>query len=73
MAGFSTEWLVGVNTRFDFNDVSRVPTLNRVTLPASDDPLNFFEKDRVHLSDLSAYAQATTHWQSWLRTVVGAA
>ncbi len=45
--GLPTEWLAGVSTRFDFNDVSRVPTLNRVTLLASDDPLNFFEKDRV--------------------------
>jgi outer membrane receptor protein involved in Fe transport len=71
VAGWRNEWLVGVSTRFDCNDVSRVPTLNRVTLPASAAPLNVFENDRVHLGDVAAYVQATTHWQSWLRTVVG--
>jgi outer membrane receptor protein involved in Fe transport len=65
------EWLMGVSTRFDFNEVSRAPTRDRVPLPASADPLNVFEKDRVHLSHAAAYVQATTHWQSWLRTVVG--
>jgi outer membrane receptor protein involved in Fe transport len=65
------EWLMGVSLRFDLNDVSRVPTADRVTLPASADPRNFFESDRVHLGDEAAYAQATTHWEPWLRTVVG--
>ncbi|HUO12486.1 MAG TPA: TonB-dependent receptor, partial [Caulobacteraceae bacterium] len=27
--------------------------------------------DRVHLSDLGAYAQSTIHWTKWLRTVIG--
>ncbi|HEY2634301.1 MAG TPA: TonB-dependent receptor [Steroidobacteraceae bacterium] len=71
LAGWRNDWLTGVSTRFDFNDVSRVPTRSRVTLPASADPLDFFEKDRVHLSDVAAYAQLTTHWLPWLRTVVG--
>jgi len=71
IAGLRNEWLAGVSTRFDFNDVSRVPTLNRVTLPASADPRDVFEQDRVHLSDVAVYAQATTHWRSWLRSVVG--
>jgi outer membrane receptor protein involved in Fe transport len=71
LAGWRNDWLTGVSTRFDFNDVSRVPTRSRVTLAASADPLDFFEKDRVHLSDVAAYAQVTTHWLPWLRTVVG--
>ena len=71
LAGWRNDWLTGVSTRFDFNDVWRVPTRSRVTLPASADPLDFFEKDRVHLSDVAAYAQVTTHWLPWLRTVVG--
>ena len=71
LAGWRNDWLTGVSTRFDFNDVSRVPTRSRMTLPASADPLDFFEKDRVHLSDVAAYAQVTTHWLPWLRTVVG--
>jgi outer membrane receptor protein involved in Fe transport len=65
------DWWVGVSSRFDFNDVSRVPTRGRVELPASADPLNVFESDRVHLRDVAAYVQATTHWQPWLRTVLG--
>jgi outer membrane receptor protein involved in Fe transport len=69
--GLRSDWLAGVSTRFDFNDVSRVPTLDRMTLPASADPLNVFEQDRVHLRDVAAYVQMTTHWQAWLRTVVG--
>jgi hypothetical protein len=71
LAGWRNDWLTGVSTRFDFNDVSRMPTRSRVTLPASADPLDFFEKDRVHLSDVAAYAQLTTHWLPWLRTLVG--
>jgi outer membrane receptor protein involved in Fe transport len=71
LAGWRNDWLTGVSTRFDFNDVSRVPTRSRVTLPASADPLDFFERDRVRLSDVAAYAQVTTHWLPWLRTVVG--
>jgi hypothetical protein len=71
ISGVPNEWLVGVSTRFDLNDVSRVPTMNRSTLAASADPLNVFEKDRVALSDVAAFAQVTTHWQSWLRTVAG--
>jgi outer membrane receptor protein involved in Fe transport len=71
IAGLRNEWSAGLSTRFDFNDVSRVPTLNRVTLPASADPRDVFEQDRVHLSDVAIYAQATTHWRSWLRSVVG--
>jgi outer membrane receptor protein involved in Fe transport len=71
MFGLRNEWLIGVSTRFDFNDVSRLPTLDRVTLPASADPLNFSEQDRVRLRDVAAYVQATTRWESWLRTVLG--
>jgi outer membrane receptor protein involved in Fe transport len=69
--GLRNEWLIGVSTRFDFNDVSRLPTLDRVTLPASADPLNISEQDQVRLRDAAAYVQATTHWESWLRTVLG--
>ena len=69
--GLRNEWMVGMSTRFDFSDVWRLPTLDRVTMPASADPLNITEQDRVRLRDVSAYVQATTHWASWLRTVLG--
>lgn len=68
---FDDDLLVGVSSRFDFNDVSRVPTANRVPLPAGADPTNPFEQDRVRLGDIAGYAQITTHWQYWLRSVIG--
>jgi len=71
LAGWRNDWSAGVSTRWDFNDVSRVPTRSRVTLPAGADPLEVFEKDHVRLSDVAAYVQMTTHWRPWLRTVVG--
>jgi hypothetical protein len=69
--GIGTDWFTGVQIRYDINDVSRLPTADRVVLPPSAHPLNFSETDHVHLADLSAYAQATTHWTTWFRTVVG--
>ena len=69
--GIGTDWLTGVQLRYDINDVSRLPTADRIVLPPSADPLNFSETDHVHLSDLSAYVQATTHWVQWFRTVLG--
>jgi hypothetical protein len=67
----ATDWLTGVQVRYDISDVSRLPTANRIVLPASADPLNFSETDHVHLVDLSAYAQVTMHWAAWFRTVLG--
>jgi len=71
MGGITTDWLTGTRLRYDVNDVSRVPTRARAVLTADQNPLDFFEADRVHLINLSGYAQATTHWTSWFRSVVG--
>jgi outer membrane receptor protein involved in Fe transport len=57
--------------RYDINDLSRLPTTGRVVLTASQNPLDFSETDHVHLLNLSAYAQTTTHWTPWFRSVVG--
>ena len=67
--GPNTELLSGAQVRYDINDVARLPTRDRAALGA--DPLNFSETDHVHLVDLSVYEQATTHWTSWFRTVLG--
>jgi outer membrane receptor protein involved in Fe transport len=69
--GVGTELLSGVQARYDINDVSRLPTADRTALSSSAGPLNFSETDHVHLVDLSVYAQATTHWTHWFRTVIG--
>jgi outer membrane cobalamin receptor len=62
---------LGIASRSDFNDVSRVPTEDRIVIPAADDPLNFSEQDTVRLSSQSAYLQASTHWTEWFRSVLG--
>jgi TonB dependent receptor/TonB-dependent Receptor Plug Domain len=69
--GTKTDLLSGVQVRYDINDVSRLPTRDRAVLVAAEDPLNFSETDHVHLADLSAYEQATSHWTDWFRTVLG--
>jgi outer membrane receptor protein involved in Fe transport len=69
--GTKTDVLSGVQVRYDINDVSRLPTHDRAVLTAAADPLNFSESDHVHLADLSAYEQATSHWTDWFRTVFG--
>jgi outer membrane receptor protein involved in Fe transport len=69
--GLQNDITVGLATRSDFNDVSRLPTLDRSVIPAAVDPLNFSEADRVRLSSFSVYAQSTTHWTNWFRSVLG--
>ena len=71
VAGVTTEWLSGARLRYDINDLSRVPTRGRAVLTADENPLDFSETDHVHLINLSAYTQATTHWTPWFRSVVG--
>ena len=69
--GLQNDVTVGLATRSDFNDVSRLPTEDRIVIPAADDPLNFSEADTVRLSSFSAYAQSVTHWTDWFRSVFG--
>jgi outer membrane receptor protein involved in Fe transport len=69
--GLQNEVTVGLASRSDFNDVSRLPTEDRIVIPAADDPLNFSEADTVRLSSFSAYAQTSTRWTDWFRSVLG--
>jgi hypothetical protein len=76
IAGANTEWLTGVHARIDLNDVSRVPSQNRVPLSAAqlaavDYPSSFSESDYIHLYSLAAYGQMTSHWTEWFRSVLG--
>lgn len=71
IAEITTDWLGGARLRYDINDLSRLPTRGRAVLTAAENPLDFSETDHVHLANLSGYAQATTHWTGWFRTVVG--
>jgi outer membrane receptor protein involved in Fe transport len=74
--GSNTEVLEGFHARYDFNDVSRVPTQDRVALTpaqlaAADYPVYFSERDHVRLDSVAGYVQATTHWTEWFRSVIG--
>jgi hypothetical protein len=74
--GVNTEVLEGLHVRNDINDVSRLPTQNRVVLSAADlaavdYPPFYSESDQVHLGSIAAFVQVTSHWNEWLRSVIG--
>ncbi len=64
VAGLDNEFLTGVQTRYDEVHGSHFHTKQRQILSVTDD-------DRANITSLAAYAQATTHWTSWMRTVLG--
>jgi outer membrane receptor protein involved in Fe transport len=61
----------GIQGRYDLLGVGRSPTQARVPLDTSSDPPSFSNDDHVFLFAGAAYLQATTHWTSQLRTVLG--
>jgi hypothetical protein len=65
------ELLVGSQERYDFLILQRIPTEDRVAIPLADDPLGVSSNDQVRLGSNALYAQATTHWNDWFRTVLG--
>jgi hypothetical protein len=68
---FENEFAMGALTRYDLLGVGRTPTEARVPLSALDDPPSFSNSDHVFLFATGAYVQATTHWTSTIRTVLG--
>jgi hypothetical protein len=76
LLGVSTDWESGLHSRFDFNDVSRLPTQGRVVLTPEElatvnYPPFYSEADQVHLGSLAAFVQITSHWTDQLRSVLG--
>jgi outer membrane receptor protein involved in Fe transport len=72
----NTDVLAGFHSRLDFNDVSRLPSQDRVLLtPAQlavvDYPAVYSENDQVRLSSVAGYVQATSHWNDRFRSVIG--
>jgi hypothetical protein len=65
------EVTVGALTRDDIVHLGRLPSEDRIPLPAADDPPYFSNDDQVYLFAGAAWAQATTHWTSTFRTVLG--
>jgi TonB dependent receptor/TonB-dependent Receptor Plug Domain len=76
LGGIENDWLVGAHGRFDFNDVSRLPSQARIPLTpeqlaAADYPADYSERDQVRLSSVAAYVQVESHWTDWFRSVLG--
>jgi outer membrane receptor protein involved in Fe transport len=65
------EVLVGALTRYDLLDVGRLPSDDRVSLPAQDEPPSYSNLDQVYLSASAIYAQLIIHWSSTFRSVLG--
>ena len=51
--------------------VGRLPSEDRVPLPAAEEPSSFSDEDRVYLFAGALWVQATTRWTSRLRSVLG--
>ncbi len=67
----ANELAVGVLTRYDLLGVGRSPSRDQIPLPIGNDPVSFANDDQVYLFAAGAYVQATTHWTSSLRSVIG--
>jgi hypothetical protein len=65
------EVAVGALMRDDILYVGRLPSEDRVPLPATDDPPSFSNEDQVYLFAGAAWLQATTRWTSSFRSVLG--
>ncbi len=74
VGGIQNELLLGALTRYDILDVGRLPSEGQAPLsPAqtTGDPAAFSNHDDVNLFAGALYMQATTHWSSMFRTVLG--
>jgi hypothetical protein len=76
LSGMDSDLLSGLHSRYDFNDLSRLPSEDRVLLTAAqrsavDYPSFYSENDQVRLISVAGYVQVITHWNYWLRSVLG--
>lgn len=71
LGSIPNELAVGILTRDDMLYVGRLPSENRVPLPVTDDPPSFSNEDQVYLFAGAAWVQATTHWTTQFRSVLG--
>jgi TonB dependent receptor/TonB-dependent Receptor Plug Domain len=69
--GFPSALAFGIQSRYDDNVVSRLPSKNAEPLSPAADPLGYSESDQIHLGSDALYAQIMTHWNYWFRTVLG--
>jgi hypothetical protein len=67
----ANEISVGGLTRYDLLGVGRLPSEDRAPLSPLDDPPSYSNSDQVYLFAGAAYLQASTHWTSRLRSILG--
>jgi len=71
LGAIQNEISVGGLTRYDVLAVGRSPSEDRTPLPPQNDPPSFSDDDQVYLFAGAAYLQASTHWTSTFRSVLG--
>jgi outer membrane receptor protein involved in Fe transport len=71
LGAIQNEISVGGLTRYDVLGVGRSPSEDRTPLPPQNDPPSFSDDDQVYLFAGAAYLQASTHWTSTFRSVLG--
>ena len=71
LGGVENEFQVGGLTRYDLLGVGRLPSEGQAPFYSGDDPASYYNEDQVYLFAGAAYAQATTRWTSWFRSVLG--
>lgn len=71
LGSIPNELMVGVLTRYDLLHLGRDPSEGQITLPEQYSSPSFTNDDRVWLFAGAAYVQATTHWTSQFRSVLG--
>ncbi len=71
LGSIPNEFSAGALTRDDILYVGRLPSQDRVPLPAADAPPSYSNMDQVYLYAGALWMQATTHWTSQFRSVIG--
>lgn len=72
--GLQNEFMAGALVRNDMLLVGRLPSEGQVPLTRTEalgDPASYFNRDHVNLLAGAIYLEATTHWTSAIRTVLG--
>jgi outer membrane receptor protein involved in Fe transport len=71
LSSISNEISTGALTRDDILYVGRLPSEDRVPLPAANAPPSFSNEDQVYLFAGAVWLQASTRWTSTFRSVLG--
>jgi hypothetical protein len=71
LGAIPNEISLGGLARYDQSAVGRLPSEGQMPLPPQNTSASFSNHDQVYLFAGAAYVQATTHWTSTVRSVLG--